>query len=188
MSSYALEIVQTPITVPSILGDFRPIDDPSYLYSVYSGTAFLIYLKFTLKKIDGEVTETVAIDSIDVDLPTSVSGLYSTVIDPNPVEYVISVGGTVSGGLIGTDSYKFVLDEEGFPVVTTTPQQIPNDFLALVEWLTPTVTYALLSGYNFTAIGVDPNDTASYSMLQYVYWDWVPALNLFEQVVTQGDI
>jgi len=188
--TYSLEVSQTPITVPGINGDEKPDADNTYLSSVYAKTYFEIDLVFTLKEFDYLFPETlpypVTLSVLNCTLASPYYGVSFTVLNP-PEAYQkkIRVNGTVQGGTAGAgELYQFVLDEEGYPVITYAPEQKPNNFLAITKWFIPSVTKELLSlKYIFNADGL-----ANSSMNQYVYWSWVPALVAFEQIVEQGII
>jgi len=202
---YELEIAQTPVNVPYIDGDNRPTDDTgnTVLYSVYASTSFTIDLQFTLYQIDeaNPLSKTaVQIGELDYGLTGGYTGIAFTLLDSLPAENPrIRVSGSISGGSINiVENYRFVLDQETYPQVTTTSNQIPNNFLAIVQWYPPFIPngYFLISpnqstgGYNFTAKStINPsqnNDTVT--MTQYVYWNYNPSITAFKQLVAQGKV
>ena len=200
---YELEIAQTPVNVPYIDGDNRPTDDTgnTVLYSVYASTSFTIDLQFTLYQIDAAdpLSKTaVPIGELDYELTGGYNGITFNLLDSLPTENPrVRVSGSISGGSINiAENYRFVLDQETYPQVITTPQQVPNDFLAIVQWYPPFIPngYFLISpnqstgGYIFTARSTtnpsQNNDTVT--MTQHVYWNYNPSIVAFKQLVSQG--
>ena len=188
--TYTLEVSQTPITVPGIIGDEKPDADDSYLSSVYAKTYFEIDLVFTLKSFDDLSPEIppaiVTLSVLNCELASPYYGVSFTVLTPPEAhQKKIRVSGSVQGGTIGAgELYQFVLDEEGYPAITYAPEQKPNNFLAITRWYLPSVTKTLLSlKYIFNAGGL-----VSLSMNQYIYWNWSPALTAFDQILEQGII
>ena len=188
--TYTLEVSQTPITVPGINGDEKPDADDSYLSSVYAKTYFEIDLVFTLKSFDDFSPEIppvfLTLSVLNCTLASPYYGVSFTVLNPPEAhQKKIRVSGSVQGGTAGAgELYQFILDEEGYSAITYAPEQKPNNFLAITRWHIPAVTKELLSlKYIFNADGL-----VSLSMNQYVYWNWIPALAAFEQIVEQGII
>lgn len=202
--TYQLEVTQTAVNVPYIDGDNRPTDDTgnTVLYSIYTAVPFTIDLQFTLYEIDvaTSIRTALPIGDLDYELIGGYTGVTFTLLDTLPLENPrVRVSGSLTGGSVNiSETYRFVLDQENYPEVTTTPQQIPNDFLAIVEWIAPSIPngYFLISPnqltgeYLFTANSyINPsiaNDTLS--MTQYVYWNFSPALAAFKQLVNQGKV
>ena len=188
--TYTLEVSQTPITVPGIIGDEKPDADDSYLSSVYAKTYFEIDLVFTLKSSNDLSPEIppaiVTLSVLNCELASPYYGVSFTVLTPPEAhQKKIRVSGSVQGGTVGAgELYQFVLDEEGYPAITYAPEQKPNNFLAITRWYLPSVTKTLLSlKYIFNAGGL-----VSLSMNQYIYWNWSPALTAFDQILEQGII
>ncbi len=188
-STYTLEVEQSNINAPFIDGDERP-DDPLYLPSTYTGTSFSVDLEFTLTEFSEETPpegQMVTIEDISSSLLGSYGGIsFTDLVPSDPAKKKIRVSGTVTGSSVGGgEFYQFVLDQVGYPIITTTPQQIPNDFLAITRWTIPPVTVELLAQiYKFSAdyFDISSGDTLTFDlfMSQYLYWNWIPALAAFE--------
>lgn len=205
-STFQLAATQTPVDVPYIDGDIRPTietADNVVVYSVYAGVPFTVDITFTLYEISNENPESktpVQIGNLNYQLIGGYSGITFTLLDTLPAQNPrVRVSGSLTGGIINiSETYRFILDQENYPEVTTTPQQVPNDFLAVVQWIPPSIPngYFLISPnqgtgeYLFTANGYSnptvANDT--HSMIQHVYWNYVPALAKFKQLVGQGKV
>lgn len=203
--TYQLEVTQTAVNVPYIDGDNRPTDDTgnTVLYSIYTAVPFTIDLQFTLYAIDdaNQLNKTpLQIGTLNYELLGGYDGVTFTLLDTLPAENPrIRISGSLTGGSVNiSETYRFVLDEENYPEITVTPQQVPNNFLAIVEWIAPSIPngYFLISPnqqtgeYLFTANSYS-NPTVekdTLSMTQYVYWNFNPALAAFKQLVSQGKV
>lgn len=194
--TYTLEAEQSNITSPYIDGDEKPVADLTYLPSAYAGTVFSVDIEFTLKQFGEDIGPegtTIPIDNFQSYLISPYTGISFTELTPSlPEKKKLRVSGGITGGSAGSGaSYDFVLNQEGYPIINVATNQIPNDFLAITAWYTPTVTKELLNQkYIFSTdvyeFGTGTTVTVEFKMSQYVYWNWTPDLIAFKQLVGQG--
>ncbi len=200
MPNYSYELLvfsQTVTEAPFIDGDQKPIDDLTFLPSVYTDTSFTVDVEFRLKETSDEAPEPIypPMNNFTATLLSPYTGVTFTELTPSDPNYKkLRISGTITGGSVGSgESYEFVLDEAGYPVVTVVPAQIPNNFLALTAWNTPGTTIDDVSpkymfSTNVLNISTGETITASRPISQYIYWGWIPALAAFQSTLAQGKV
>ena len=122
-----------------------------------------------------------------VSVPAVETGLSFTVVNGTTVR--------IQGGLSGMtgEYYRFLLRDR--TLANLSPSNT-EDWVAITKWNPPPTPWEKVGVYTFTvnydftdAITMVPltNQTATFEVIQYSYWNYTPALAAFKQLVLQGE-
>lgn len=183
------DIVNDSFPPPPSLPDDEPGQPGADIPSIYANVDidFNIVFSYSESSGEGEESETVSAPILAVKLLGELpfEGADVEIVDNKTVRILGR-----STGLFTDETFRFLFADQS--ELNLTPDNT-QDWSAIVKWAAPAgleetanysfeVTYDDASGSGISIIG----DTAVVELTQFVYWNFVPSLNIFGQLVEES--
>lgn len=179
-----LTSISTIISPSSIPGDFYDPADPefsNYFPSVFKGDFFEFQIVFSYQTSD-EIP--VPGDILNVSFTSPFPEVQINVTSTNPSSFTLRIIGPITSIFLD-EIFRFLLSNR---TLVNLPSSTTEEFDTIVSWSAPVVKIDLAE-YTFEVDFDDPVTGPGSSTIefeQFCYWNFVPSLNSFSDLVTRG--